>query len=121
MSKKVEIVGVRCWLIYIEKVGGGGFIKLESKHNILSIEEADVENVLCNEKLILIEDLLCDDEYFMKNLSEMNDKTTNETLEILRSVIYDFKNLMKMIVFLKRLHHSASSVSVSLKLNDALE
>ena len=72
-------------------------------------------------KLKDFEELLADTDRFRDMVRKSSDQKLGDLMDVVKSLVRDFKNLLGIVLSLKKLVKANSSISVSLILNDALE
>ena len=77
--------------------------------------------MLGHPKLAEFNQILSDYEYFKEILNNYSEQKLGDLLDMIKSIVNDFKNLLIIILSLKKLLKANSSISVSLVLSDALE
>jgi len=77
--------------------------------------------LLIDQRLAEFEELLTDPDYFKDFMSKIKDQKLGDIVDIIKSLSKDFKNLLTIVLSLKRLLKANSTISVSLILTEALE
>lgn len=88
---------------------------------IIFLDEEEGKNAFNDKRLKLVEDLLDDEDHLVERLAEMKRREIIEICETMKSVFYDFRNLFKVTLSIKKLLKASLTISMSLVLNDALE
>ena len=85
------------------------------------IDDEDIQSILNDVRLAEFEDVCSDPDYFKEAIGKLKDQKLGDVVDIVKSLSKDFKNLLKIVLSLKKLIQANSSISVSLVLSDALE
>ena len=87
----------------------------------MTLDDKDSLNMIKNLRISEIEDLLADNDSFLSFMNYSPLKRKLDIIDFLRSIIKEFKNIIKVIMSVKKLIRSFTLLSVSVEFDSALD